>query len=192
MKLQRCHSCPCIHVQESEEEAQARLAQCTACLKELRNLHRKAKPHKSSLKVSIPSATSSKSSSGVSFGSVELHEHSIMLGCHPDVRRGAPTTISWCPMHSETTSVDEFEAKHGPLRRPAFRMASTQRHEKLFRAGYTLEDLERVTAEIAEIQKSRQLSATETSDLQRLMNETRRKKRERKMKRKGLKRFMSF
>ena len=188
MTLKRCNSCPCIHAQES---GQAELVQCTACLKELPNLQEKVGPKKSSLKVATRSATSGKSS-GVSFGSVELHEHAIMLGCHPDVRKGAPTTISWCPIHSETTSVDDFEAKQGPRRRPAYRMASTQRQEKLFRAGYSLEDLEEVIAEIAEIQRSRKLSAREASDLKRLIHESRRKKQEQRMKRKGLKRFLSF
>lgn len=97
--LKRCNSCPCIHVEESEEEVAARLAHCTACLKNFREVQAKNKqPLKSSMKVDSsesPTPTNgsvgsgpTKTSPGVSFGHVELHEHQYMLGCHPDVKYG--------------------------------------------------------------------------------------------------------
>jgi hypothetical protein len=200
--LHRCNSAPCLEEEQDEEEMAARLAQCTRCLKKLRELASSQAPAKSSLKVSsqteslkhsVTSSASSKSS-GVHFGTVELHEHPYLLGCHPDVRKGPPTTISWCPSRSVTSTVDDFEAEHGPQRRPtsAFRMASTERRERLLETGYTLDDLERVKKEISEIQKSRELSATETTDLKRLMKESKRKQQEKKMKRRGLRRFLSM
>ena len=110
-------------MEETEEEVAARLAHCTACLKNYREIRAEEKqPLKSSLKATSigdspqhtngsrePESTeksstrvsngsrepesTEKSSTRVSFGNVELHEHEYMLGCHPDVKYGVRSTL---------------------------------------------------------------------------------------------------
>lgn len=183
--LSRCNSCPCLGQEHDEAEVAARLAQCSACLQDLTPSATRTASPKSSLKSSTHSqedtneqktdhpTTASKTSkqhksSGVHFGNVAVHEHPSLLGCNPEVRKGPPTTLSWCPAHSVTyASVDQAEAaKPAPKRtNPLFlRLASAERQARLLATGlYTAEELQQATEEAKAIQASRKLSAKDTS-----------------------------
>ena len=50
-----------------------------------------------------------KSLDKVQFASVEIREYGYTLGDNPSVSSGAPLSILWQPMHTESISVDEYE-----------------------------------------------------------------------------------
>ena len=96
--------------------------------------------------------------SGVSFGSVHVHEHRMTLGSNPEVRRGVPVELAWEVEQSEVFStVDEFEEKaHADGRDSgnARRIAAWKR-EAIAEAHHSRESIVRVTNEIQAIQQNR-------------------------------------
>jgi hypothetical protein len=105
-----------------------------------------------------PDQRSSGQGSGVSFGSVHVHEHRMTLGSNPEVRRGVPVELAWDVEESNVFStVDEFEEQaHGEGRESgsAKRIAAWKR-EAIAEAHHSRESIVRVETEIQTIQQQR-------------------------------------
>ena len=54
---------------------------------------------------------------GVSFSSVHIHEHPIVLGDNPSCSSGPPVSLGWEAETSLKCSIDEYEAARRPERR---------------------------------------------------------------------------
>jgi hypothetical protein len=96
--------------------------------------------------------------SGVSFGSVHVHEHRMTLGSNPEVRRGVPVELAWDVEESNVFStIDEYEEKahaEGRDSGSAKRIAAWKR-EAIAEAHHSRESIVRVETEIQTIQKQR-------------------------------------
>jgi hypothetical protein len=121
----------------------------------------------------------------VRFDSVEIREYEYTLGEHPGVRVGPPLTISWDAISSSILPLDEYEKNRLP-RRPDFFLKKTkeERWKILKNAGFVSEDLHAVVAQVVKAQSDRNESAKEVSELQAMINESRRLKKLRQEKKK--------
>jgi hypothetical protein len=208
--LLRSRSCPCLYHPAAavEHDSESYRSKCTECLQASIPSQNRPAPITGALKkakagtqdtlqnTTTTTTTPRADKPGVRFGSVDLHEHASLLGCHPDVRQGPPTTLSWCPVRSQhwetvqareedpepheritaTTSGGGGVARSNKKPLWMLRTTSHQRTQLLQQAGYTEADLQVVGRELAAIKASRHESARDTSDLQRLMNQGRRHK----------------
>lgn len=127
----------------------------------------------------------------VSFDSVHVHEHAVILGCNPGLRAlpsgpGPALTLSWESLRSSDYNMDDFEAQRQVTRRPkqALRTTKTERISLLKEEGFTSEELKMAEDAIRNIQQSREASAQEKSDLSALLRDSK-KRQEEKRKKKG-------
>ena len=71
----------------------------------------------SSLSSSMDVSRSSRSSTrGVSFGTLEIREHPVVLGLNPSTTHGPALEIDWEPQNIEQLDVNEYEALRPPRR----------------------------------------------------------------------------
>ena len=117
----------------------------------------------------------------VGFDTIEIREHSVILGCNPGAASGAPITISWKSLSSSIQTIDDYEADR-PQRRPlvALRKTKTERSEILRYEGFSSEEVRMAEEHADSIRRSRMESAAERSDLQAMLQESRRKRFEQK------------
>ena len=121
----------------------------------------------------------------VSFDSIEIHEHAVILGCNPSVSAGPPLTISWESLSSSIQTVEHYERSRGTRRSALFlRKSKTERDTILKEEGFSSEELAVATSSADSIRQSREESAQEKSDLQALLKESQRRKEERRQQRK--------
>jgi hypothetical protein len=114
----------------------------------------------------------------VRFDSVEVREHSYILGCNPGgTSGGPPLTICWDVLSSSILPLDEYEATRGPERRSnlLLKKSKTERWNLLTKLGFGSDELRAAEAYTDEIRNSRKESARERSDLQALLNESKRR-----------------
>jgi hypothetical protein len=102
-----------------------------------------------------------------------------MLPIHsnPAVSAGVPTTIDWNSLSSSMSSLEDYESGRAPRRSIMLLKVTKSDRERLLRdGGYSSEELLTVENEMESIRKSRELSATEKTDLQAMMAASRLKK----------------
>jgi hypothetical protein len=113
------------------------------------------------------SSFSSRSPS-VSFGSVLIHYHPIVLSNNPAAREGPPIELAWKALYSESFRVDEltFEKKRtvGNVKR----IVGEEREKWLREKGFCEHCLKKVSAEMEAIKKSRSEEAMIAKEIEAL------------------------
>jgi hypothetical protein len=96
----------------------------------------------------------------VSFDSIEVREHAIILGDNPSVTSGPPLTIAWESHASYCVSVEEYE-KARPTRRSKEQMLIPRRvrEEWLRHAGYARSHFAETEQSIQKVKRQRAASA---------------------------------
>lgn len=94
----------------------------------------------------------------VTFGSIEMNEHQVILGDNPSVSDGPPLTIAWKSHVSYSISVDEHE-KSRPKRSGSKVLPRNVREELLTKAGYSQEQLARAQENVDKAKKERAVNA---------------------------------
>ncbi|GAX17124.1 hypothetical protein FisN_5Hu510 [Fistulifera solaris] len=125
----------------------------------------------------------------VSFDSVHIHEHPVILGCNPGVRAlpsgpGPALTLSWDSLRSSDYNMEEFEAQRQLTRRPkqSLRTTKSERIQFLMEEGFTSEELKMAEEAIRHIHESREASAQEKSELSALLRESKKRQEEKRQK----------
>jgi hypothetical protein len=112
-----------------------------------------------------------------------------MLSIHsnPAVSAGVPTTIEWESLACSMSSIEDYESGRAPRRSILLLKTTKSERERLLRdGGYSSEELLTVQNEMESIRKSRELSATEKTDLQAMMAASRIKKAQKLKEKKGI------
>jgi hypothetical protein len=109
-----------------------------------------------------------------------IHDNlSCFLSIHsnPGVSAGVPTTIDWKFLSTAISSLHDYESNRAPRRSILFLKTTKRERERLLKGdGYSSEELLMVENEVELIRRSREDSATEKTDLQAMMAESKRKK----------------
>jgi hypothetical protein len=96
----------------------------------------------------------------VTWSTVEINSHEVLLGDHPSVSNGPPFTIEWKAFESVKHTVAEYEECHPHHRSSeAMLMPKAVRETWLRSKGYSRRELEISTQEIYKIKELRQSSA---------------------------------
>jgi hypothetical protein len=104
--------------------------------------------------------TSTPKKKGVTFGSLTIHEHPVMLGDNPSVSSGPPLAISWEAQASHFFSVDEYEASRPPRRsKDTMQVPRSMREDWLRSAGYARSDFTEMNIKVLKTKKERAASA---------------------------------
>lgn len=100
-------------------------------------------------------SSSSRRSSSISFGTVEIRTFNRELGDHPDCRVGPPLTLSWEYLEHDAVPLDDYEATH--KRRANLRLTSITR-KNLLRNVFEVpeQDIMMAEKEVQKILKLRQ------------------------------------
>lgn len=91
----------------------------------------------------------------VSFGSVLVHFHPVVLSDNPAVREGPPIELAWTASYSELFHVDELTVNEKPTAGNVKRILGEERERWLREKGFCEHCLRKVTQEIEAIKKSR-------------------------------------
>jgi hypothetical protein len=96
----------------------------------------------------------------VTWSTVEINSHEVILGDHPSVSNGPPFTIEWKAFESVKLTVTEYE-ECNPRHRSseAMLIPKAVRENWLRNQGYSRRELEISTQEILKIKELRQSSA---------------------------------
>lgn len=128
----------------------------------------------------------------VSFESVHVHEHPVILGCNPGLRAlssgpGPALTLSWDSLRSSDYNMDDFEAQRQLTRRPreSLRTTKTERVQFLKDEGFSSEELQMAEDAIRHVHESREASAQEQSDLDAILRESKKRQEEKRKKKRG-------
>jgi hypothetical protein len=98
----------------------------------------------------------------VTWSTVEINSHEVILGDHPSVSSGAPFTIEWTAFESVKLTVADYEECKPHHRSPqAMLIPAAVRQAWLLNQGYSLRELEITHRKIHTIQELRRLSARE-------------------------------
>lgn len=76
---------------------------------------------------STMTSESTKSSSKVSFTTIEIREYERIVGDHPEAKVGPPMAIGWAFVEKEITTVEDFESERTASRKGTRRMSSITR-----------------------------------------------------------------
>ncbi|CAJ1968068.1 unnamed protein product [Cylindrotheca closterium] len=85
--------------------------------------------------------------SSVSFGTVEFHEHAIVLGDNPSTSSGPSLEIDWDVQNNLTLPVDDYESHRMPRRsKDQLIMPMQMRTDMLLDQGYSLREIRETSA----------------------------------------------
>mmetsp|Transcript_21539 Transcript_21539/g.46698 ORF Transcript_21539/g.46698 Transcript_21539/m.46698 type:complete len:203 (-) Transcript_21539:98-706(-) len=100
----------------------------------------------------------------VSFSTIELRYHAIMLGDNPSVSSGPPLALSNNVIHTDTCSLDDYEGKRpqneSEPQKSALILNRFEREDRLRDAGFGRADFRQAEAEIQRIKKPRETNGT--------------------------------
>ena len=100
--------------------------------------------------------------SSVSFGTVSIHSHQVILGDNPSVRSGPPLTLDWKPFDTKTVDLDSYERyfeEEGRRRTYAeLRIPQGQREQLVKELDYNKRMLRQVLKEIDFIRRTSSFS----------------------------------
>jgi hypothetical protein len=103
----------------------------------------------------------------------------VSIHSNPAVSSGVPTTIDWESLSCSMSSLEDYESGRAPRRSiMLLKITKSEREQLLKDGGYSSEELLTVQIEMESIRKSREVSATEKTDLQAMMAASRLKKTE--------------
>jgi len=98
----------------------------------------------------------------VSFGSIQIHSHRLILGDNPSVSSGPPVTVDWKPFLSGTYDLDEYEKqKPEPRGKEAMILPRSVREELLRNEGFSRGEMKVATEEVAKIRQQRLKSSND-------------------------------
>ena len=100
----------------------------------------------------------SKGANSVSFGSVIVNEHPIIVGCNPAVSSGVPMTIGWYTVSKTEMSLQEYEEMRRPervSRRALLRQHPLERYTLLQNLGFSRVELHRAEQSASVIRELR-------------------------------------
>lgn len=114
-------------------------------------------PNKKMRMVPVVVSPKTRTRRGVTFATVEIREHPIIVGDHPGVKRGVPLSIGWESVNQILLDLDRYEAVRVRHRRPvqAMRMAAEHREFILRALGYTREEILRGQLSADEVRQRR-------------------------------------
>lgn len=92
-------------------------------------------------------------SKAVSFGSLKIRSHSVILGDHPCCSAGCPLELGWDYQSETEVSVDEYETSRAP-RRNSKEMLTTWRERRELLSEYTDGDVRRATRKLQRSKRS--------------------------------------
>mmetsp|Transcript_45099 Transcript_45099/g.109120 ORF Transcript_45099/g.109120 Transcript_45099/m.109120 type:complete len:143 (+) Transcript_45099:119-547(+) len=93
--------------------------------------------------------------SSVSFGTIEFHEHAIVLGDNPSTSCGPSLEIDWNVQHNVTIDVDDYESHRMPRRsKDQLIMPNAMRTDMLLTQGYSLREIRETSAKRKERRSS--------------------------------------
>jgi hypothetical protein len=93
------------------------------------------------------------------------------------VSAGVPTTIDWKSLSTSVSSLEEYETNRAPRRSMLFLKKSKSERAKILKdMGYPSEELRMVEDELDSIRLSREESASEKTDLQAMIADSKRKR----------------
>jgi hypothetical protein len=88
------------------------------------------------------------------FGTVEIHEHEYILGCHASDGAEVPLTIAWHASSSVSLSLDEYEgSKLCKERSTLYNDFKLERWNVLERMGFPLEEVREAQARCESLQR---------------------------------------
>jgi hypothetical protein len=96
----------------------------------------------------------------VSFDSIQLNEHYVILGDNPSVSSGPPLTIAWESQACQHSSVDDYEEER-PTRRnkESLVIPRNVREEWLRKSGFARSDMVEAQRNVQKIKRQRAASA---------------------------------
>mmetsp|Transcript_21760 Transcript_21760/g.44047 ORF Transcript_21760/g.44047 Transcript_21760/m.44047 type:complete len:112 (-) Transcript_21760:160-495(-) len=86
----------------------------------------------------------------VSFGSVDIQEHDLTLGDHPDVSNGPPISLDWKVKRRNSFDVESYEKERQISRRPSQGLIIPffERRKLLKEVGYTDAELRKAASDV--------------------------------------------
>ena len=120
-------------------------------------------PLMSCMKQRMLTAAAPPNTKKVTFDSLHVREHAVILGDNPSVSSGPPLTISWEAQASLHLSLDEYEASRPPRRhKEEMHVPREIREDWLRHAGYARSHFVEVNRMILKTKKERAASAKST------------------------------
>jgi hypothetical protein len=96
----------------------------------------------------------------VSWGSLEMHSHQVLLGDNPSVSAGYPITIGWKKDASQALSVDDYESGlAGRRSRRELAIPRNVREDWLLELGYSRAELRKAHTDVLKVKRDRKASA---------------------------------
>lgn len=87
-------------------------------------------------------SNSSSSSRSVSFSTIEVHDHCVVLGDHPFTSCGPSLELDWTTQSSSILDLEQYEANRDPRRsRLQLSLPESMRTDWLLDQGYTLREI---------------------------------------------------
>ncbi|GAX16697.1 hypothetical protein FisN_21Hh138 [Fistulifera solaris] len=114
------------------------------------------------------SSFSSSRSTSVSFGSVLVHYHPIVLSNNPAAREGPPIELAWEALYSEVFHVDELTVDEKRTAGNVKRILGEEREKWLREKGFCEHCLQKVLAEVEAIKQSRSEEAAIAKEIEAL------------------------
>ena len=117
----------------------------------------KVRTHAESLeRLVVPSSRLEAISKTVSFGSVDINSHGVVLGDNPSVSFGPPVTIRWKAFDTQTISLDEYE-QHKPesRRKDAMLLPRMVREDWLRNVGFARSEIKETVIAMEKIKQQR-------------------------------------
>lgn len=100
------------------------------------------------------------SKKSVSFSTIAIYTHDIVLGDNPSGTYGPPLTIAWKARESTTLALDDYQAAHPePRPREQLLVPCEVREDWLRSAGFARSQLDAASKEVQRIKKQRMHSA---------------------------------
>jgi NH3-dependent NAD+ synthetase len=103
----------------------------------------------------------------VTFGSVVINEHPIIVGCHPSVSSGVPITIGWYAVTKTEMSLQKYEELREPERvshRLLLKQHPSERFMLLQNLGFSRQELHRAEEAAKAIRELREESFLDDVD----------------------------
>jgi len=125
----------------------------------------RVRSHDQSLAHKYRTSNVSSETKGVSWGTIEIKTHKVVLGDNPSVSVGPPIGIGWEVVGTQSLPLDEYE-EHRPERRNSgtLRMPRRERERLLMEDyGYARSDLKEAMEQVNKIKQLRISSAKKSS-----------------------------
>jgi hypothetical protein len=98
----------------------------------------------------------------VEFGSIEIRQHGLVLGDHPDCSYGPPVQLGWDCLERTVQHIEDYEFSRGPRRRKNNLAINYYERKSLLKnnAGLTDEEIKQATKKVSKDKMRRNLTKT--------------------------------